>query len=205
MRTETEEVGMGLGRRFLRLLGGSEQVPADPLAVVGAAVVHLSQGPMLVAGLQDRGIHAVGVESFSVVTDTRSLMRIMVRRADLAAATEALEALQSGGTDDTGPDGDGDDVAAAAGDGDGDVQAAMADLFLAADRLWHAPWDALLLAEVERLAALLGTTGPPYGVEPSAWEQVGALCAAVADAEPGDQDDIGAGALALRSILRDYV
>ncbi len=201
MAIRKEEVGMGLGRRFLRLLGGSEPVAADPGALVDAAVVHLSEGPMLVAGLQDMGIAAVGVESFSVVTDSRSLMRIMVRRSELAAATEALEALRLGGG--------GEDVELDAGDDgptdDPTAQTAMADLFLAADRLWHAPWDALLLAEVERLAGLLDSIGPPYGVEPSDWARVGSLCAAVASADPGDEDEIQAAALALRSFLRDYV
>ena len=201
MAIRKEEVGMGLGRRFLRLLGGSELVPVDPNALVDAGVVHLSEGPMLVAGLQDMGIAAVGVESFSVVTDSRSLMRIMVRRSELAAATEALEALRLGGG--------GEDVELDAGDDgptdDPTAQTAMADLFLAADRLRHAPWDALLLADVERLAGLLDSTRPPYGVEPSDWARVGSLCAAVASADPGDEDEIQAAALALRSFLRDYV
>ena len=204
MATRKEEVGMGLGRRFLRLLGGSEPAPADPSALVDAGVVRLSEGPMLVAGLQDMGISAVGVESFSVVTDSRSLMRIMVRRSDLAAATEALEALSSGGAgraDDEGAGGSG----GAAGDDDPAAQAAMADLFLAADRLWHAPWDPLLMAEVERLGGLLAESGPPYGVEPSSWEQVTSLCAALVEADPAEEDAIRSDALALRSFLRDYV
>jgi len=190
---------MGLGRRFLRALGATEGEAADPRALVDAAVVPLSQGPMLVAGLQARGISAVGVESFNVITDTRSQMRIMVVRADLAAATAALEVLRHGEPDGRQPDPDDPDAT------DGRAQAAMADLFLAADRLWHAPGDPQLLSEFDRQAELIVGTSPPFGVEPSAWEHVASLCAAVVDADPGDEDLVEAGALALRSFLRDYV
>ncbi len=64
-----------------------------PTKQVELVVVPLTSGPMLLAALEQRGIDAVGIESFDVVTETRSLMRIMVRRRDLAAASEVSEQL----------------------------------------------------------------------------------------------------------------
>ena len=192
---------MGLGRRLLRVLGAEEDTPADPDALVDAVVVPLPEGPVLVAGLQDRGIHAVGLESFNVITDTRSQMRVMVRRADLAAATEALERLRYGGSEELGagppdPTDSGDDEAA---------QAAMGELFLVVDRLSRAPWDVEVLDQVERLPEVMAGTGPAFGVEPSAWDEMAAACAGIVDADEGDEEVVRARALALRSYLREYV
>jgi hypothetical protein len=49
---------------------------------------------MLLAALEQEGIDAVGIESFDVVTGTRSLMRIMVRRSDFTAAREVADRPQ---------------------------------------------------------------------------------------------------------------
>jgi hypothetical protein len=82
---------MGLRQRLLRLLQGGLPVAVDPDALVEADSVPLTQGPLLVSRLEEEGIHVVGIESFDVVTDTRSRMRIMVRHADLAAARDIIE------------------------------------------------------------------------------------------------------------------
>jgi hypothetical protein len=65
----------------------------DPDALIELVVVPLASGPMLLAALEQRGIDAVGIESFDVVTETRSLMRIMVRRSEFAAASEVADQL----------------------------------------------------------------------------------------------------------------
>ena len=84
---------MGLRQWFLRLLSGGQPPDADPDAQVELVVVPLASGPMLLAALEQQGIDAVAIESFDVVTETRSLMRIMVRRRDLAAAGEVSDQL----------------------------------------------------------------------------------------------------------------
>jgi len=65
----------------------------DPDALIELVVVPLASGPMLLAALEQRGIDAVGIESFDVVTETRSLMRIMVPRSEFAAASEVADQL----------------------------------------------------------------------------------------------------------------
>ena len=77
--------------RILRFLHAGSPVDADPDALVEAADVPLVQGPLLLSRLESEGIDATGIESFDVVTNTRSRMRIMVRHADLAAARDIVE------------------------------------------------------------------------------------------------------------------
>ena len=77
---------MGFRRWFFDLLDRGPAPEVDPDAQVEVAMVPLFDGPRLVSELEAHGIHAIGVESFSIVTDTRSLMRITVRQDDLAAA-----------------------------------------------------------------------------------------------------------------------
>ena len=77
---------MGVRRWFFDLLDRGPAPEVDPDAHVEVATVPLFDGPRLVAELEAHGIEAVGIESFSIVTDTRSLMRITVRQSDLVAA-----------------------------------------------------------------------------------------------------------------------
>jgi hypothetical protein len=84
-------VAMGLRQRFLRLLQAGSPAEPDPDALVEAADVTLAQGPLLLSRLESEGIDATGIESFDVVTNIRSRMRIMVRHADLATARAIIE------------------------------------------------------------------------------------------------------------------
>ena len=77
---------MGFRRWFVGLLDRGEAPATDPDAQVEVANVALHDGPRLIAELAMHGIRADGIEAFSIVTDTRSRMRIMVRHADLGHA-----------------------------------------------------------------------------------------------------------------------
>ncbi|MDJ0767713.1 MAG: hypothetical protein QNJ12_02930 [Ilumatobacter sp.] len=68
-----------------RVLGGGAE-DADPDEFVEFAVVRITEGPMLVARLQQAGIDAIGDEAFSYVTDSTSQYRVMVRRRDVDTA-----------------------------------------------------------------------------------------------------------------------
>ena len=85
---------MGLRRWFFDLLARGEAAEVDPEAQIEVATVPLFDGPRLMAELEAHGINAAGVESFNVVTDTRSLMRITVRHADLASARAIADAFR---------------------------------------------------------------------------------------------------------------
>lgn len=50
----------------------------------------LFEAPLLIAELADHGIDAAFIESFNVVTKTRSDARVLVRYGDLEAAREVL-------------------------------------------------------------------------------------------------------------------
>jgi hypothetical protein len=85
---------MGLKDRIVLLLGGDQPAEGDPDEPVAVAEVALSEAPVLVAGLRDRGIGAQYAETFNILTAMLTNARIFVRRADARAATEALERLR---------------------------------------------------------------------------------------------------------------
>ncbi|MCA1657007.1 MAG: hypothetical protein LC713_04760, partial [Actinobacteria bacterium] len=99
-------------------------------------------------------------------------------------------------------DGDDDDE-----DGGEEAQAAMADLFVAADRLQHAPADRDLGDEVTALADIVAHSAPPYGIARPVWRRIEALSSTVAAdlAEGADEGIVAANARALRDFLRDLV
>jgi hypothetical protein len=92
-------------------------------------------------------------------------------------------------------------------DGGEEAQAAMADLFVAADRLQHAPTDLDLADEVAGLAATVDSCAPPYGIARPVWRRIQSLSSAVAAglAEGADEDTVATDARALRDFLRDLV
>lgn len=85
---------------------------------------------------------------------------------------------------------------------------ALADLYLAADRLEDAPDDPdAVAAFVDALAAVDGAR-PPYGVSDPEWARITELAAAVRAAlEPGGAGDdaVASSARALRDLLHRYV
>lgn len=112
--------------------------------------------------------------------------------------------------DDTGDDADDDlddDLDDDEADGGEEAQAAMADLFVAADRLQHAPTDEGVGEEFAALAEFVAASPPPYGIARPVWTRIRVLAAAVVDAlEAGaDEEAVGDGARAVRDFLRDLV
>jgi hypothetical protein len=84
---------VGLRRWIFEVLDRGPAPEQDPNEQVEAAELPLSTGPLALAALERAGIAANGIEAFSIVTDTRSLMRVMVLRRDLAAAREILDSM----------------------------------------------------------------------------------------------------------------
>ena len=96
-----------------------------------------------------------------------------------------------------------DDVA----EGGDDAQAAMGDLFVAADRLQHDPQDDRMAADLLMAAGTVSVSAPPYGIERPVWRQIQGLAAALASdlEEEADEETVAADARALREYLRDLV
>ena len=104
--------------------------------------------------------------------------------------------------DDEGEDDDEDD------DGGGErAQAAMGDLFVAADRLMKRPDDGRVAEELVAAALIVQGSRPPYGFEPVAWLQIRELAAAAVEAAESDAGDesVVREARTLRDALRPYV
>jgi len=83
---------VGLWRSFVRLLSRGEPPDLDPDELVEVGVVHLHEGPLLIAQLEGEGIEAVGIESYDIATRVRNRMRIMVRRRDVERASRVVNA-----------------------------------------------------------------------------------------------------------------
>ncbi len=102
-----------------------------------------------------------------------------------------------------------DELAEDDGDADGgaDAQAAMSDLFVAADRLQHDPTDVGLVADVLEAALTVDACLPPYGIERPVWKRIQSLAATLAAdlEEAADEDTVAADARAVREYLRDLV
>src|SRR5947209_11576187 len=93
-------------------------------------------------------------------------------------------------------------------DGGEEAQVAMGELFLAADRLQHVPWDKTLAADVRLAADAVTATLPPYGVEPAVWRKVqtmGDALAQSASEDIVDDEKVAEAAKGLRDVLRAYV
>ncbi|MGI8776737.1 MAG: hypothetical protein ACR2LJ_04995 [Acidimicrobiales bacterium] len=133
-------------------------------------------------------------------------LTLAVREADDEAAEKALDELEEGaGDDEEGdePEGDG----GAGDDGGAIAQAAMADLFVAADRLMHEPGDELVAAELGVAADIVGESPAPFGIEAQLWGQVRELSAVVCGHLDGhaSPEVVSADARTLREVLRPYV
>ena len=143
---------------------------------------------------------------------------LVVRAGDEGQVDSLLDDLEN---DDD--DGDGQDGADGDGDEDDDdrdedddedevdggerAQAAMADLFVAADRLMHGPGDDRVADDLIAATAVVSASAPPYGFEPVAWLQIRELAAGVVDVLQGDGTDetVMLEARSLREALRPYV
>lgn len=115
--------------------------------------------------------------------------------------SEAAEAASAGGDEDEAGDGEEEQ------DGGEAAQEAMSDLFVAADRLQHSPFDEGFGSALREAAAVVDASLPPYGMERRVWrqiqEQAGAI---VSDLDKGADDEIVADKTReLREFLREYV
>ncbi len=88
-------------------------------------------------------------------------------------------------------------------DGGEAAQAAMADLFVAADRLHRAPRDVEIALELDELADVVAESLPPFGIDPPTWRRVVELALAVG--ESTDERTTLDSSAALRHFLRPYV
>jgi hypothetical protein len=95
------------------------------------------------------------------------------------------------------------------GDGGEEAQVAMAELFVAADRLQHAPFDKALADDLVAAAAAVEASLPPFGIARPLWGRIQTLGSGVVAHLQEAADDEGEaiihGAQELRDFLRDYV
>jgi hypothetical protein len=117
----------------------------------------------------------------------------------------AIEGEDEGQEDEDEEWGDAEEHEAAA---DAVAQAAMADLFVAADRLMHEPGDPRSGDDLVQAAGIVDESPAPFGIEPQTWTRVRELAGAVRErlSEDGtDEDAVAVDAQALRDTLRPFV
>ena len=81
---------MGARERVMRWLARGAVDIVDPHAEVEIAEVMLHEGPMLVNALERAGVPARGVEAWNLGAKSTNRMRILVRVADQAKATDVI-------------------------------------------------------------------------------------------------------------------
>jgi len=124
-------------------------------------------------------------------------LTLVVREADADAVDDLLDELD----DEEWPDDEADDDEAEG------AHEAMGDLFVAADRLMHEPWDEGLAAELAEAAGRVSASPPPFGIEPVVWTQIQELGnIVVGDLDAGGPEDVVVtDTRTLRDVLRRYV
>lgn len=88
-----------------------------------------------------------------------------------------------------------------------DAQAAMGDLFVAADRLMHEPWDEVVGDDLFDATEVVEQSDPPFGIAPESWAQITELAAVVRDdLDTGAAEEVVVqDARTLREVLRHFV
>jgi hypothetical protein len=115
---------------------------------------------------------------------------------------DEIQAETAGQSPDAALDAEGEDQA----DGGEEAQAAMAELFVAADRLQHEPFDKGIADDFVATATVVGESLPPFGIGRPDWLRIQTMASAVVTAlETDDDEGIVTGARTLRDFLRDYV
>ena len=124
-------------------------------------------------------------------------LTLVVREEDADSVDELLDDID----DEDWPEDDVDD------DGADGAHEAMGDLFVAADRLMHEPWDEGVAAELVEAAGRVSASPPPFGIEPVAWTQIQELGSIVTgDLDAGSTEDVlVTDTRTLRDVLRRYV
>jgi hypothetical protein len=99
-----------------------------------------------------------------------------------------------------------DDGAGDGGEGE-QAFAAVGDLYDAADRLFHSPVSAGAKKELRRANEIVRTAEAPYGFNPVLWRTAGELATQLLSLfdEGASDDDVRAGAEALRDVLQEHV
>jgi hypothetical protein len=187
------------------LLDGGDRQCAD----CGLALV--DPPPMLVRGNEE---DEVEYDLAEWDTGERGLATAALSEADIPYRWEAdlvlvVPAVAEGEVDQLldeleGPD-DVDD--AAEEDGGDEAQGAMAELFVAVDRLQHDPADPDVAADVLYAAGAVSASSAPYGIERPVWRRIQGLASTVVTdlEEAVDDETVAADARALREYLRDLV
>jgi hypothetical protein len=101
---------------------------------------------------------------------------------------------------DEGPEAEGED-------GGEEAQEAMSDLFVAADRFQHSPFDDRAIVAMVETTARVADSLAPYGIERQAWSRIQNLAATVAAGleKANDYEAVAEEARMLRDFLRNYV
>ena len=158
--------------------------------------------------VSDRGAVTAALDEAEIPYRWEESLVLVVAATVEERVDELLDQIQGESTAGLSPDAaleaEGDFEA----DGGEEAQAAMADVFVAADRLQHEPWDKGAADELAAATAIVESSPPPFGIERQMWRQIatmaGGINAQLQSPDP-DPDAVGLCARELRDYLRDYI
>jgi hypothetical protein len=93
-------------------------------------------------------------------------------------------------------------------DGGEEAQAAMANVFVAADRLQHEPFDKGAADDLAAAATTVEASPPPFGIKRALWNRIAQMAAGLGSQLKGadvDGEAVMLSARELRDLLRDYI
>lgn len=124
-------------------------------------------------------------------------LALVVRETDDEAVEELLDDLEDEALEEADPEVE---------EAEEEAHAAMGDLFVAADRLMHEPWDESAADDLVEAAGAVEASVPPYGMAVETWVQIQEMARMVrGDLEAAAEDVVAQDARALREVLRRYV
>jgi hypothetical protein len=145
------------------------------------------------AGLSERGIPYRWEADLVLIVPEATEQTVDLLLDEIEDAADAAEAQA--------------EADASSADGGPEAQAAMAELFVIADRLHHVPFDAALALEFEKAADRVAVSLPPYGIDTSLWRQIQELAAeTISETRVLYNDDaVAERSGVLRDLLREFV
>lgn len=124
-------------------------------------------------------------------------LELVVRETDDEAVEELLDELEDEALEEIDPETEAAEE---------DAHEAMGDLFVAADRLMHEPWDESAAEDLLDAAGVVEASVPPYGMAAETWVRIQEMAKTVrTDLDTAGEEVVAQDARALREVLRRYV
>ncbi|MGH9039599.1 MAG: hypothetical protein ACRDZ3_05155 [Acidimicrobiia bacterium] len=157
----------------------------------------------------DRGAVSAALAEADIPFRWEDGLTLVVPGPEEERVDQLLDQIQADLAGPTSEDALDDEDEADVADGGEEAQAAMADLFVVADRLQHEPFNQAIGDALAAVTAVVSESLPPFGIDPADWKKIATMASTVVGHLEAATDDDGEAIITsakdLRSYLRDYV